>query len=159
MSENKDELAVSERLRRYRDLNLYNFLAPHHYTTASQPTAYGLATMVGGIMQSLCIAVIPSWPSGGYENATRKIWSRSAKTEIMHKERKKNTQRDFWLCSLLLCLLCIQRFDAVGLFGWKGIRPVKPKWWGCWHGYLSGARCRLAYGPADATATHCLLLQ
>jgi len=29
----------------------------------------------------------------------------------------------------------------------------------CWHGYLSGARCRLAHGPADATATHCLLLQ
>jgi len=29
---------------------------------------------------------------------------------------------------------------------------------GCWRGYLSGARCRLAYGPADATATHCLLL-
>jgi len=25
--------------------------------------------------------------------------------------------------------------------------------------YTSGARCRLAYGPADATATHCLLLQ
>jgi len=25
----------------------------------------------------------------------------------------------------------------------------------CWRGYLSGARCRLAYGPADATATHC----
>ena len=30
---------------------------------------------------------------------------------------------------------------------------------GCWCGYLSGARCRLAYCPADATATHCLLLQ
>jgi len=30
---------------------------------------------------------------------------------------------------------------------------------GCWRGYLSGARCRLAYSPADATATHCLLLQ
>jgi len=29
----------------------------------------------------------------------------------------------------------------------------------CWHGYLSGARWRLAYGPADATATHYLLLQ
>jgi len=27
------------------------------------------------------------------------------------------------------------------------------------HGYLSGAMCRFAYGPADATATHCLLLQ
>ena len=26
-------------------------------------------------------------------------------------------------------------------------------------GYLSGARCRLAYGPADSTATQCLLLQ
>jgi len=25
--------------------------------------------------------------------------------------------------------------------------------------YLSGARCRLAYGPADATVTRCLLLQ
>jgi len=30
---------------------------------------------------------------------------------------------------------------------------------GCWRGYLSGARCRFAYGPADATATHCLLFQ
>ena len=30
---------------------------------------------------------------------------------------------------------------------------------GCWCGCLSEARCRLAYGPADATATHCLLLQ
>ena len=30
---------------------------------------------------------------------------------------------------------------------------------GCWRGCLSGARCRLAYGPADATATHCLLFQ
>ena len=29
---------------------------------------------------------------------------------------------------------------------------------GCWRGYLSGARCRLANGPADATATHCLFL-
>jgi len=29
---------------------------------------------------------------------------------------------------------------------------------GCWLGYLSGARCKLVYGPADATATHCLLL-
>ena len=27
------------------------------------------------------------------------------------------------------------------------------------HGYLSKARCRFAYGPADPIATHCLLLQ
>jgi len=45
------------------------------------------------------------------------------------------------------------------LGGGKGIQPVKNCVMGCWHGYLSGARCRLAYGPADATATHCLLLQ
>ena len=30
---------------------------------------------------------------------------------------------------------------------------------GCWLSYLSGARCRFAYGPADPTATCCLLLQ
>jgi len=36
----------------------------------------------------------------------------------------------------------------------KSIRPVKN--WGmrCWHGYVSGARCKwFANGPADATAT------
>ena len=26
----------------------------------------------------------------------------------------------------------------------------------CWHGYLSGARCRFAHGPADATTTQSL---
>jgi len=41
----------------------------------------------------------------------------------------------------------------------KGIRPVKNRAVGCWHGYLSEVRCKLAYCPADATATHCLLLQ
>jgi len=40
------------------------------------------------------------------------------------------------------------------LGGRKGIRPVQNWVVGCWHGYLSGVRCRLAYGPADATATH-----
>ena len=35
----------------------------------------------------------------------------------------------------------------------KGIWPVKTWVVGCWHDYLSGVRCRLAYGPADVTAT------
>ena len=36
----------------------------------------------------------------------------------------------------------------------KSIRSVKNWVMRCWHGYLSGARCRwFAYGPADATAT------
>ena len=39
----------------------------------------------------------------------------------------------------------------------KGIQPVK-MWWGAGIGYLSLARCRFVYGPADPTATHCLLL-
>ena len=42
------------------------------------------------------------------------------------------------------------------LGGRKGIRPGKNWVLGCWRGYLSGARCRFAYCPADATATHCL---
>ena len=45
------------------------------------------------------------------------------------------------------------------LGGRKGIRSVKNRVVGCWCGCLSGARCRLAYGPADSTATHRLLLQ
>jgi len=44
------------------------------------------------------------------------------------------------------------------LGGRKDIRPVKNWVMGCWNGYLSGARCRLTYGPADATATHFLLI-
>ena len=45
------------------------------------------------------------------------------------------------------------------LGGRKGIQPVKNWVVWCWCGYLSGARCRLAYDPANSTATHCLLLQ
>ena len=46
------------------------------------------------------------------------------------------------------------------LVGWQEGHPACKNWVvGCWRGYLSEARCRLAYGPADATATHCLLLQ
>jgi len=41
---------------------------------------------------------------------------------------------------------------------WKGIGPVKTEWWGA--GMIicleQGAD---AYSPADAAATHCLLLQ
>jgi len=41
----------------------------------------------------------------------------------------------------------------------KGVQPVENCVVGCWHGYLSRTMCRFAYGPADATATHYLLLQ
>jgi len=42
----------------------------------------------------------------------------------------------------------------------KSIRPVKNWVMGYWRGYMSGVWCKwFAYGPADATATHQLLLQ
>jgi len=49
-------------------------------------------------------------------------------------------------------------FSALSLLvGRQEGHPVCKNWVvGCWRGYLSGARCILAYGPADATATHCL---
>ena len=67
------------------------------------------------------------------------------------------------ICNLFVVVMCCSVVPSVlwhcWLGGRKGIRPVKNWAVGCWHGCLSGARCRLAYGPADATATHCLLLQ
>jgi len=63
-------------------------------------------------------------------------------------------------CSVNTLLLFA--FSALMLLvGWQeGHLACKKPWVvGCWHGYLSGPRCRLAYGPADAMATRCLLLQ
>ena len=63
--------------------------------------------------------------------------------------------------TLAFCPLFVEIvFSALTLFvGWQEGRPAcKNRVVGCWRGYLSGERCRLAYGPDDATATHCLLL-
>ena len=62
------------------------------------------------------------------------------------------------LCKVAAC--CSANVPSVlwrcWLGGRKGIRSVKNWVVGCWHGCLSGARCRVAYSPADATATHYL---
>jgi len=51
-------------------------------------------------------------------------------------------------------------FSALTLLvGWQEGHPACKKLSGGVLAWLSVARCRLAYGPADATATHCLLLQ
>jgi len=50
-------------------------------------------------------------------------------------------------------VLCFQCFDAVGWAAGRALACKKLS-----GGALAGARCRLAYGPADATATHCHLL-
>jgi len=46
-----------------------------------------------------------------------------------------------------------------GRAGRKEGHPACKKLSGGVLAWLSGARYRLAYGPADATATHCLLIQ
>ena len=54
---------------------------------------------------------------------------------------------------------CLQCFDTVGWAAGRASGLQKTWVVQCWQGYLSGARCRLAYGPVDTTAAHCLLLQ
>jgi len=65
----------------------------------------------------------------------------------------------FWFWFLNILLYFVYGLPSVLWQCWlgdrKGIRPVKNWVVGCWHGCLSGARCRLASGPTDATATHC----
>jgi len=52
-------------------------------------------------------------------------------------------------------------FSALTLLvGWQEWHLACKNWVvGCLHGYVSAAKCRFAYGPADATTTHYLLLQ
>ena len=92
------------------------------------------------------------------------------KINIVFKKVLYNmSQRSFWSGCLKFVEFCLlwKFFGAslpsvlwhYWLGGRKDIRPVKNWVVGCWHGCLTGARCRLAYGPADGSATHCLLLQ
>ena len=68
----------------------------------------------------------------------------------------KTTLHSFLIQFFYLTLL--YAFSALTLLGGRNvIWPVNVV--GCCRGYLSGAWCRLAYAPADATATHCLLFQ
>jgi len=71
--------------------------------------------------------------------------------------------RSPWFCDCSLgspgkCTSYHNAFSALMLLvGWQEGRSSCKNWVvGCWSGYLSGSKCRLAYGPADATATHCL---
>jgi len=58
-------------------------------------------------------------------------------------------------------LYCLCAFSALMLLvGWQEGYPACKNWvMGCWRGCLSGQRCRLACGAADAIATYCLFLQ
>jgi len=65
----------------------------------------------------------------------------------------------FYLTVISFSVVCA--FSALTLLVGRqeGHSACKNRVVGYWHGYLSGARCRLTYSPADATATHCLVLQ
>ena len=66
-----------------------------------------------------------------------------------------------WFLFDYLFLLSLQCFDVVCLLvvGRQEGHPACKKLSGGLLAWLSVWRCRLAYGPADATATHCPLLQ
>jgi len=56
-------------------------------------------------------------------------------------------------------VLFLQCFDAVGWATGRASGLYKTEWWGAGVVICLEQGARLAYGPADATATHCLLLQ
>ena len=68
-----------------------------------------------------------------------------------------------WLLQIIPVISCTVAVELLGAFSALTLLVGRQEGHvgvvGCWRGYQSGARCRLAYGPADATATRCLLLQ
>jgi len=117
-------------------------------------------TVVVGQQQPLCLPTL----------VTAVSWSRSRHRVDSRMNRAGNlcptTLPDSASMSLRLVIdfvhnYCLVAFSALMLLVGRqeGHPACKKLSGGRWHGYLSGVRCRLAYGPADATATHCLLLQ
>ena len=81
----------------------------------------------------------------------------------LHMAGPADVTATHWVCvCVCVCgheITCIYYyFSFSSACGRKDIWPVKNCVVGFWHGYLSGARCRLVYCPADATATHSLSL-
>ena len=78
-------------------------------------------------------------------------WFHDGETEyqvIYHRTNNSNNSINTSLC---------RTFSALTLLvGRQEGHPACKKLSGGVLVWLSGARCRLAYGPADATATHCI---
>jgi len=63
------------------------------------------------------------------------------------------------ICTVCVSVSVLVAISALTLLvGQQEGHPAckKQEWW---YAGVAVARCRLAYGPADATAIHCLLLQ
>ena len=81
--------------------------------------------------------------------------------KVMCTVMKHSIVSDVCKCNFAFSWCSKHAFSALMLLVGRqeGHPACKKRVVGCWRGCLSEARCRLAYGPADATVTHCLLLQ
>jgi len=109
-----------------------------------------------------CITLWVWWTHEKWEHVLSFCWSLSSQLSTFSSSpcsTSRPTPTASYIVSIchgLLSICCLSGPSVLWrcqLGGRKGIWPVKNWVVGCWHGYLSGARCRLAYGPADATAT------
>jgi len=96
----------------------------------------------------MCI-VISFLDRQGFDNVPRNLWP--------FLPSKLWPYGSVAICTFVL-FISLGEFSSVLWLCWLGIRksiqPVKNWVMRCWHGYLSGARCKcFAYNPADATAT------
>jgi len=105
--------------------------------------------------------------TGGNLQAVREVEARYGwwRNKNVHPRTQEETTATVWgtINSLIVWGLIstflweihgkIIAFSVLTLLVGRQEGPVKNWVVGCWHGYLSGARCRFAYGPADATAT------
>jgi len=62
-----------------------------------------------------------------------------------------------FLCCSVYSVTFLQFFGAVGWVAERASGSLKNWVVSYWHGYLCRVRCKLAYGSAGATATHCLV--
>ena len=118
---------------------------------------------------------IHSCPNNGHPQMSVEDWYQvlAAEVSAMYSMTSHRLKMD-WNVWIVTKNTSIMRFQIIPssyyvlcafsalmlLVGWQEGHQACKNWAvGCGRGYLSAARCRLAYGPADATATHCLLLQ
>ena len=150
---------------------LLNLFALPYLTCAKNKTTGDLTTYRPGGGETMAVRLAADLHPSANGSAVR-TWLCCRQPACLYIGRQ---WRDFvpYLCQLIFAaILWVKTFVTViapstlcgkpvpsvlwrcWLGGRKGIRPVKNWVVGCWRGYLSGA-----YGPADATASQCLLLQ
>jgi len=104
--------------------------------------------LASGYEIHICACVLEMWTWPGY---------------FQHHDDASPGRHDGWLCAFLsvfsLVPLCGVLWRLTLLVGRQEGHLACKKVSSGMLLWLSGMRCRLAYGPADATATHYLLLQ